>query len=1424
MGSDLHMWLSVRHCLSSTAAALASQLEQLARSLPSPDNLPAGSITADASDSCSDCSSSRQCTSQSTVTAFGEVLQFLQQHAASPSKPGRGLTGAKVLSSCSAFCKQQLQPLMLLKRHLAQLDSNLQRVSNVDDEACTSNVDDRRQEQSMLDDAEEQLPGSSYTLIQSSYAGAQIAAVTGAGSVMIKIMPDEAAEDAQHSQKVGSKVFTLSLWQLQARLQARRQMLKKWSQQMGKLFSIAEGTQLHALPAEQAERVAEQNMQLQQSVLQELLLLSFAAYTRPAAYSIVGRVQQAFQCFATVRQAVMNEPEAAAVGAALVAVYQLKVNQLLLPAMAGLDLPEATSMAMLDKVCSMMGSPDGIQIHQQGVRYGQQIVQLLCNPTAKAATAAVYASTPVATFELPPLLNALASAIAVALGMMLAAGVSAQQQLQELTTQCNIVWSRLQSLGFVQETSKAAVPWQVQLQQMRQAAAEQNKLKEVLVLQKLLGEYKARMADAIAWWHRSVAKQLNLLKAVFTTVQGAEALLWQCRRTYHFCQCASPIIAGSCCGRHSPLTGSQELSWLGRQMNSFSSFSILACAADIISQLAAVVDLTRISPHIVSVLQTLDEILEQHASASSEARPAGKVAQQLKQSEKNLQASWTTVAHRQNEVVDEHLRYIMSDACIPVCISLGLKLLGSLGFELAKTVVDECCTTTATDSGTTPVPATISNDIDDMTNPRERLLYLVALDLPPAAASAAAKSTIVSHHSSSMRAIWQLLLATSPGIARRLLQPRDMRISSLVSIKGQGGGEAVMQQQFARALQVSLIKSGSLAGLVRRLLLLEAFSVAAAGGTTGDPPAPSSLLAPELQPGKCLVAGIGVDAGCLSADKGRDTFLHVQFAPSDCDAGAGLAGQQEGYLGKCLAGAARIAIGCWVCAYHAAAAEEGGDYGNCRTRAAAAEAASELLGPALLERIRLPGWQQLLPADLCESAAAAEAYPTVWWASGSPRGNDVFDGDEHAAYASNDKLCGLLDQAAASAVPAMLSSKPIHQNMLHNANQTWHQGQAADEGGQCGQRLLQAAGPAAALGREQGGELQATIYDDQHMGDYVAVVANLSLSNSTENCKAVAGADPCIRIISVVEAAIITELQLPQGQPVVDLSSAALLPGLVLSLVKDGTLQLWHVLLKQCLWESRSDAVTAVLHPSGQYAITSNRSGELSKWTGPMGVLEASATEPQPPSAGQYDSGKAAIPVPAAEQNASTAQAAPLPNTLEVSKELLATLQDTSDGTVDCMRFLTSDLLALKTAGGRMSVHKLPDGRVVSSWRVPGCSRTAASTSSRCCFGHTADGRFVCVGNHNATAYVFDTTTGFQLTKVEACKVEGCVKACALSEDCRHLLMAVGAGFIFRFEYRPTAEELTEDGLGDVRSTQQQLLTGSAGTACAADESTTPLA
>eukprot|EP00878_Enallax_costatus_P018005 GHUV01018931.1.p1 GENE.GHUV01018931.1~~GHUV01018931.1.p1 ORF type:complete len:475 (+),score=169.25 GHUV01018931.1:778-2202(+) len=333
------------------------------------------------------------------------------------------------------------------------------------------------------------------------------------------------------------------------------------------------------------------------------------------------------------------------------------------------------------------------------------------------------------------------------------------------------------------------------------------------------------------------------------------------------------------------------------------------------------------------------------------------------------------------------------------------------------------------------------------------------------------------------------------------------------------------------------------------------------------------------------------------------------------------------------------------------------------------------------------------------------------------------------------------------------------------------------------------------------------------MPDHVAVVANLALTSDADKAKdslatccwicckgltkhpygdallAVGGSDPYIHIISVAEAAVVAQLPVLSSSAgftsssnssnsscVVDISAAAEYPGLLLVLTKDGTMQLWQVATGQSIWTVKSDAFTAVLHPQGHCIITSNRSGKLSRWN----IQQL-------------------LPAPEAAQQAcqGTATAAAAGAQADVVKEPLLLSGGPGGSVVDCMRFLSGDRLATKTADGRMAVHAMPHGQLISTWRVPGCSSATASYSSRCSFGHTQDGQFIAVGNHNATAYVFETATGVQVAKVEAIRVQGSVRACGLSEDCRHLLMVVGSGYIFRFESRLTAESDSDEGVDE---------------------------
>ena len=63
---------------------------------------------------------------------------------------------------------------------------------------------------------------------------------------------------------------------------------------------------------------------------------------------------------------------------------------------------------------------------------------------------------------------------------------------------------------------------------------------------------------------------------------------------------------------------------------------------------------------------------------------------------------------------------------------------------------------------------------------------------------------------------------------------------------------------------------------------------------------------------------------------------------------------------------------------------------------------------------------------------------------------------------------------------------------------------------------------------------------------------------------------------------------------------------------------------------------------------------------------------------------------------------------------------------------------------------------------------------------------------------MYDSTTGKREAHVSAIKVSAPVRACGLSKDCRHVVAAIGKGFVFRFEYLGEDTQVdSEDALLD---------------------------
>ncbi|CAK0786987.1 hypothetical protein CVIRNUC_010203 [Coccomyxa viridis] len=323
---------------------------------------------------------------------------------------------------------------------------------------------------------------------------------------------------------------------------------------------------------------------------------------------------------------------------------------------------------------------------------------------------------------------------------------------------------------------------------------------------------------------------------------------------------------------------------------------------------------------------------------------------------------------------------------------------------------------------------------------------------------------------------------------------------------------------------------------------------------------------------------------------------------------------------------------------------------------------------------------------------------------------------------------------------------------------------------------------------------QATVYDDMHMGDYIAVVLNfvnartshaagqglqalawlsaeeLSGHPNGDAFLAVAGSAGEIGVISLVEARVVS---LITGHPgaVVSLSAVPGRPGMLTSLGRDGTVRFWDVVTQQRLATVPAEATAMAVSPGGDVLATGGRKGSLHLW--------------------QLQDNLDADPA------RSHLQASIL---VEDAEELASDSGAQHWEAVDSLRFLAGGRLASKSLDGRMLVWDTAQRLQLASWKVPGCSARGGRGEAGG-FAATSSGGHICAGNSSGDVRVYDTHTGKQVALVSPIKVTGPVLACALSDDCRHLLAAVGNGYVFRYEYRkpkPSAPAVADaDALDD---------------------------
>ncbi|EFJ52110.1 hypothetical protein VOLCADRAFT_120350 [Volvox carteri f. nagariensis] len=294
------------------------------------------------------------------------------------------------------------------------------------------------------------------------------------------------------------------------------------------------------------------------------------------------------------------------------------------------------------------------------------------------------------------------------------------------------------------------------------------------------------------------------------------------------------------------------------------------------------------------------------------------------------------------------------------------------------------------------------------------------------------------------------------------------------------------------------------------------------------------------------------------------------------------------------------------------------------------------------------------------------------------------------------------------------------------------------------------------------GKDQVTIYDDEHMGDFLGVVVQYVNSPSTHHrggdvtccawvqmsgltghelgdaCLAVSGPEGVIQVISVVEGRVISLLKGHRGE-VVELRGCAGVPGLLVSLGLDGGLRLWDVAEGTCLAEMASDAACLEVHAEGSCFFTGHRGGRICRWDLNLHADQNRNLDPDPPThadrddpngpspaaayrdaatggdaAAAADGGGAAAPSGVAVVPCGGAPGAHVRRPLALRGHPPAPQQLALPGNplgelVECLRCMPGGRLAAKSSDGRLAVWDLGRGVQLLSLRVPGTHSAAVA-------------------------------------------------------------------------------------------------------------------
>jgi len=248
-----------------------------------------------------------------------------------------------------------------------------------------------------------------------------------------------------------------------------------------------------------------------------------------------------------------------------------------------------------------------------------------------------------------------------------------------------------------------------------------------------------------------------------------------------------------------------------------------------------------------------------------------------------------------------------------------------------------------------------------------------------------------------------------------------------------------------------------------------------------------------------------------------------------------------------------------------------------------------------------------------------------------------------------------------------------------------------------------------------------------------------------------------LSVISVAENRVTSRIEAHAGAGILDLASADKTVGCVVSLGADGALKRWNVFGGT---DDEGECVKEVSVGDDATCVSCDETGAFAI-------------------TGHRDGSVKRWSLDNAKANA------------KATKKLGFTSFPPTRG-VECVK-IVGDVAFAKTTDARVETFDLKKDASIKSWQLPFSSYRAKAKANAlpCRFGVTSDGKFFACGDNLDTGivYVYDVQSAELISQLKPLRVTGVVHAVAVADHCRHVFSSYGPGVVWRYEIIPRVDD-----------------------------------